>query len=77
MAPSEEAGGELEEAYVGKLPGMAGLGAALMACRARAFMFPPSLEILRSLPRDLGLASPSSAEKVDISSVDWVAAAIE
>lgn len=61
----------------GNVPGMAGLGAAFAACRARALRFPPSLELLRSFPRTLGLDSPSSAEKVDISSVDCVAAGIE
>ena len=55
---------------------MAGLGAALAACRAFALRFPPSLELFLNL-RSFGLVSASSAEKVDISSVDWVAAGIE
>lgn len=48
---------------------MAGLGAALAACRALALRVPPSLELFLNL-RSLGLESPSSAENVDISSVD-------
>jgi hypothetical protein len=58
-------------------PGTAGLGVASIACLARALRFPPSLEDFRSFCRGLGFDSLSSAEKVLISSVDWVAEGIE